>query len=335
MTTGSILPDQLRTMLSTVRIENGGRRATIGEEEPLEASSPVELRGPLAAQLYELLHTGPRADTGEGVPRSWRDRRLESQLAAATPHPTTLRHTELARVARRDGLVAMVDGVRFVIDEEHLEDGLPPEVRDGEVTQWSGRIRLPSARPGLSPGFFLVDGSLGRVAGDTVLRLYLHVTAAADAPAVWQRVLSYLEEHRACYRAKIGSHESLYPRRDAMVVYLGRTSWQLLDGLVELAGSLPGLGAQTSALAHRLAPGVGLAFEPEDSRPGWTSFSFGEHRSHAIADAVLSHGEHGDISGVEAAAEIAAALREAGADPNEPWRNGDSPDLAAIRGAVA
>lgn len=330
------LPAGLRAVLDTVLLEDAGRLVTIGDEEPLEATSRAAVRGPLAAQLYELLHTGPRTDSEKGMPRSWRDQRLEDLLAAATPHPTTVRPADLALLPHRSGslLLALVDGVRFAIDHEALVDGLPPQVRDGQVTEWTGPVRLPATRPGLSPGFFLVDGSTGRAAAEPVLRVYLHVTGAERAPAVWTSVVSFLEERQASYRAKIGSHASLYPRRDAMVVYLGRSSWGLVDELAAHAGALGGLGEETSLLTHRVGPGVGLAFEPEDRRTGWTRFSFGEHRCHAVVDGMLARAAASDaaVRGSEAEAEVVAALRDAGADPAQPWRNTGSPGLEEIRG---
>lgn len=330
----STLPAELHAVLDTVLLEDEGRLVTIGEDEPLESTSRAAIRGPVAARLYELLHTGPRIDSEKGVPRSWRDARLEQLLAEATPHPTTVRPAELALLPHRSGslLIALVDGVRFAIDHDALVEELPPAVRDGQVTEWSGPVRLPAARPGLSPGFFLVDGSTGRAAAEPVLRVYLHVRGEAHAPGVWSSVVSFLEDRRASYRAKIGSHASLYPRRDAMVVYLGRSSWPLVDELAAHAGTLSGLGEETSLLAHRLAPGVGLAFEPDDRRTGWTRFSFGEHRCHAIADGMLARAAaQGSVRGSQAAAEVAEALRAAGTDPAEPWRNTGSPGLEDIR----
>lgn len=327
------LPDALVAALDDVLVSDGGREVTFGDEEPMEAPSPAALRSAFAAKLYELLHTGPRADAEEGVPRSWRDGPLEQRLEEAMPHTAIVRQARLALLPSGSGshLVALVDGVRFSVGRDLLVDELPAEVRDGAVTEWTGRLRLPAARPGLSPGFFLADGSAPRDHRETVLRVYLHVTADAHAPGVWGPVLSFLEREEASYRAKIGSNAGLYPRRDAMVVYLSRSSWHLLDALTALAGTLDGLGDETSLLTRRLAPGVGIAFEPQDRRLGWTNLSFGEHRCHAIADGILARATTGSVRGSDAAESVVEALRAAEVDVHDLWRATDSPDLATIR----
>lgn len=327
------LPDALTAALHDVLVADGGREVTVGDAEPLEAPSPAALRSAFAASLYELLHTGPRSDAEQGIPRSWRDARLEQRLEEATPHTTIVRQAQLGLLPHQSGsqLVAMVDGVRFSVDRDLLAEDLPPGVRDGTVTEWTGGVRLPAARPGLSPGFFLADGSVPRAHAETILRVYLHVTDDGHAPGVWSTVVAFLESRRASYRAKIGSHAGLYPRRDAMVVYLSRSSWHLLDELAALAGTLDGLGDETSLLTHRLAPGVGIAFEPQDTRLGWTNLSFGEHRCHAIADGILARASSGSVRGSDAVASVVDALLAADVDVPDLWRNAGSPDLDAVR----
>ncbi|ACZ23190.1 hypothetical protein Sked_32950 [Sanguibacter keddieii DSM 10542] len=328
-TTTTLLPDDLLTALGTVVVSDGGRSVTVGDADPIEGPSAAAVRTAFAGKLYEVLHTGPRSDAEDGIPRSWRDARLEQRLEEATPHQTVVRTVPLGLLPHPTGshLVAVVDGVRFAVDRDLLVGDLPAEVRDGAVTEWTGQVRLPAVRPGLSPGFFLVDGSVGRPHGEPVLRVYLHVRSETSAPEVWRTVLTALEGEGAAYRAKIGSHAALYPRRDAMVVYLGRSSWHLVGALLRLAQTLDGIGDETSLLARRVGPGVGVAFEPADRRTGWTNLSFGEHRCHAIVDGILSQAGAEHLRGSDVPEAVASSLAEAGVVPGEPWRNVDSPDV--------
>lgn len=338
-TTTTLLPADLLAALEDVVVSDGGRSVTVGEGDPIEGASAAAVRSAFAGKLYEVLHTGPRSDTEDGIPRSWRDSRLEQRLEEATPHSTVVRTVPLGLLPHPTGshLVAVVDGVRFAVDRDLLVDDLPADVRDGTVTEWTGQVRLPAVRPGLSPGFFLVDGSVGRPHGEPVLRVYLHVRSETSAPQVWRTVLTALEYEGAAYRAKIGSHAALYPRRDAMVIYLGQSSWHLVDLLLRVAASLDGIGDETSLLARRVGPGVGVAFEPDDRRTGWTNLSFGEHRCHAIVDGILAQAGAEPVRGSDVPGAVAESLTEAGVVPGEPWRNAGSPavDLEALRGQAA
>jgi hypothetical protein len=81
-------------------------------------------------------------------------------------------------------------------------------------------------------------------------------------------------------------------------------------------------------VAHRIAPGVALAWDPRDTRPGWQRMSFGQHRTAAIADGVLRH-----IAGAGPLRDtVAAALLDASADPASPARNLGSPQFPALAG---
>lgn len=320
------LEASLAAALAELQVVDTEGRVVVAGESDVEADGRSALRDALQYRLYERLHTGRTASSdAEGLPRSWRDPVFEERLVRATPHQNTVRAAWLGRPGEGPGgtTIAILDGVRFALNTERVIS--PPP--DGGQEARSGLVRVPAARPGLSPGFFLADASGGRRDAEVTLRVYLHVPDAESAPEVWGAVLGHLEEVNASYRAKIGSNPGLFPRRDAMVVYLSRSSWGVLGSLVSTASDLPWVGDETSLLARSVAPGVGIAFEPEDTRPGWHSLSFGEHRCRAIADGLISHAA-GDCS-PETSAEgsVADALRQAGVDPAAPWRALDSPPV--------
>ncbi|MFF4369278.1 T3SS effector HopA1 family protein [Streptomyces sp. NPDC001594] len=128
-----------------------------------------------------------------------------------------------------------------------------------------------------------------------------------------------------CYRAKILSSPGRCPRTDAMVVHLGADAWQLAAALPKALAGLPGTGTTTSILARRLSPGLAMAWEPDDIRPGYAHLSFGEHRAAALADGLIRHASACEPLSCDEA--VGGAFTEAGIDPLSPDRNTGSPTL--------
>jgi hypothetical protein len=289
----------LRDALATVRADRTALRVRLGDQE-LSESTITQLKQELATAIYGRWHAGNAEDPSED-----RDPEFDAQLREHTPHDWTER---LGTRAPGAGFVVL-DGVRVAVpDSWQLADG--PE----------GTVRVPAVRPNLSPGFFLVDGSRGTGLTDgQTLRMYVHLADARTAPVAWRAVVSTLEADDVPYRAKILSRRADYPRRDALVVYLGRAAWGAAPALVAALDAVPGRAPETSVFVKRLADGVGIAWEPSDSRPGMSGRSFGQHRAFAVAGGLLA--EHGDGD------PIGRALRAANVDPSDPSRNLDSPVL--------
>ncbi|GHG12186.1 MULTISPECIES: T3SS effector HopA1 family protein [Amycolatopsis] len=287
--------------LRDVEVDVRANRAVVAGQV-VQAAGPAELRTKLAAALYDTFHAGAAADTPE--PPGFGDR-----LAAAVPHRLTHARGRVCALAPPDELVVELDGIRVRV---------PASAAGAPVAGAVTTVGIDCARPHLAPGFFLVDGSPGHGVepGDHVLRLYLHLVEPETATAAWRSALVLLEERGIPYRAKISRH---LPRRDALVVYLGRRAWPAAPGIVRALSGLPGLGGAVSAYAHRIADGVAVAWDPADPRPGHRGLSFGEHRSRVIADALLAPG------GREAA--LARSLAEGTIDVTGVFRNANSPQL--------
>lgn len=302
-------------LLRQVSVDPGLDGAAVADET-LDAEDVTALRRELPTLVYEVLHAGHRQRPGT-LPFRIRDVAFERSLAAAVPH-TQLR-APVVPVPLPPGatpypghVLVERDGVRVWTPE--------PDVRpdaDGQV-----RTTVPAARPGLSPGFFLIDSSAPRTLGGPVLRVYVHVTDAAAAPPVWATVVDHLERAGASYRAKVLSARSLYPRRDAVVLYLPATSWHLTDDLVDVLAGADGLGSPTSALARRLGPGLASAWEPEDPRDHAGGLSFGQHRASVLAHALIDAAR----AGTDPRATVVEAFLDAGIDPDDVSRNVGSPD---------
>jgi hypothetical protein len=300
---GTLVAERLVDKLSTVDIDVARLTARFGGHE-VSGGSIAQLRRRLAQALYETLHLGREEPLGQR-PRDLRDHDFEARLRSAVPHAHTL--TEASVVDRN---TVELSGVRV---------RLPLSDNDIRTAGQHVLVKVDCARPRLSPGFLLVDGSAGNgLHGGRVLRVYLHVADTDHAPDLWSAVLERLELLAVPYRAKITSVRTQLPRCDAMVVYLGPDAWRAADAIPAAVTGLPGLRPQTSWYANRLAPGVAAAWEPADRRPGFRALSFGEHRSLTIATALLDHAEN-PATALEPI--LAAAFTAANTDPGNIFQN--------------
>lgn len=316
-------------LLEGLVVTDDGRSIRFGDGRVVEGDTPKQLRGALATALYEEWHAGitpARAALRRRSPR--RDHDLELLLTTAVPHRTAA--VEVVVGPRVTG----PDGESVLVDLHRVRVRVPLNGPLGEtlLTAAAGdtvSVPFSSVRPALSPGFLLVNGSAGSPGQGEILRLYLHVPTADAAPAVWGAALTTLERAGVPYRAKVLSRRASFPRRDAVVVYLGEPAWRVLPDLVDTVTGLAALAPDTSALAHRVAPGVAVAWDPRDLRPGWDRMSFGQHRGAAIAEAVVA-AVGSDRRNVAVAVAVAASLSAASVDPAAPYRNAASPALPSF-----
>jgi hypothetical protein len=299
--------------LRTVRVDIAESTARVGEHE-IRADSPHELRRLLSTALYRELHTG-QGDWRPGTSRDLVDEAFEARLRVAVPHSHTLVAASVGEVV--DGVVVVeLDGVRV---------RLPVADVAGVAAGQDVQLQVGCVRPRLSPGFLLVDGSAGPGLGDgPVLRVYVNVQTADAAPEVLGVTLEALERLAVPYRAKITSVRAGLPRRDAAVVYLGRRAWHAAAVVADAVAHVAGRGEEVSAYARRLGPGVSMAWEPADTRPGYRGLSFGEHRSLVISTALVENAKNISLS-PEAA--VVEQFTIAGTDPRAPFRDVTSPDL--------
>jgi hypothetical protein len=217
--------------------------------------------------------------------------------------------------ASGDTLVAELDSVRVRIPDTAL--ATRPTVGHRVL------VEAGCVRPRLSPGHLLVDGSRGNgLADGPVLRVYVHLTITDAAVASWRWTLRCLERLGVPYRAKILSAGSALPRRDALVVYLGPDAWAAAG--VIAAGLPDRCGREVSPFTHQFAPGVSVAWEPEDDRIGQRGLSFGLHRALAVATGLIKHATGAVADRADA---VSSALIDAGIDPVRPFRNTNSPPL--------
>lgn len=291
------------------RSPHTGARRTVTE-------SALELRKQLAGAAYEVLHAGRPADAPD-PPYHARDLAFEDRLRRAVPHPVrTLR----LPVVTSDGstMVVVRDGVRVrMARPAPVAPDEPPRGPVGDTVD----VVVPAHRAQLSPGFFVADGTRTPDPTAPLLRVYLHLADAASAVPVWADTLALLEGAQVRYRAKVLSSPALYPRHDALVVYLDHRDRHHVPAIADQATGRPGVGAATPAFGRTVRPGVGVAWEPADPRPEYAGLSFGQHRAHVLVEALLDARE-GDRPLDDLLAERFAV---ANIDPTAPHRNADSP----------
>lgn len=308
------VPAAVEDALAHVSVRPDGCSALAWGRE-LVAEGPQHLRMLLKLVLYERLHAGLALGPETWLSAARRDADVEARLWAAMPHQDTVVRAK-PREWRSGELLADVGGVRVWVPAERVL---------GEADGDRVSLALPAARPALSPGYFLADGSRGGLRGKPWLRVYVHLAAADAAPAMWSVVLRCLEDRAVPYQAKVSSTPAFLPRRDGLVVYLGSADWSAAADVASAATGLQGLGTSVSAFTAELAPGVAVAWEPPAPVGAAPQLSFGEHRALAVSSGLVDHAlGRGEGSPADT---VATAMRTAGIDPHAPYRNLDSPPL--------
>ncbi len=297
-----------------ITVDPDGRAATVGRRA-VTATTPTLLRSGLTAAIYDELHAG-RMPLDLPPGRSLRDPALEASLRELLPNRETIRHTRVLALGQ-DAALVRLDGVKVWVPATEISAEGRPARPGAPVT-----VRIPAARPALSPGFFLADSARPYSAGEPVVRVYIHVMTVAAALSVWDATLGLLAGLGLSYRAKVASCPGMLPRRDGLVLYLAARDLEVSRRIATMAGRLPGVGPQVSVFAEPVGPGVAIAWKPADGRPGMSGLSFGEHRAAALADGLVRHATrraHGHR--YPAAASVRRAFVEAGIDPVRPARN--------------
>lgn len=302
------LASRIARELHDIRVDAARHIAVVGDRE-ISAQGRAELETRLAADLYAVLHAGLRGlDTGEDFLN--RDRWLEDALAESAPHRGTPITAVLCETSEED-LVVEWDGVRVRLPRNTAVAAMLP--LPGNAI----RLHVPPVRPGLSPGFLWVAGSRLPEPVSSLLRVYVHLTEPRAAVGAWRTILRELEDAAVPYQAKVLSRAGQYPRRDAVVVYLPQSSADAAALVADAVRTEPSLGEDTSVFTERLAPGVATAWEPVDTRFGFSGLSFGQHRCRVLAHALLESA----VSGRPRELEVVSAFLEAGIDPGKPAFN--------------
>ncbi|WP_139979956.1 T3SS effector HopA1 family protein [Nocardioides litoris] len=277
----------------------------------------------LGTLLYTHFHVGHHLDDGLDV-AAGRDEAYELGLSERLADRSIRRRLPLLGLDGEDVLV------------EHL--GLRVRVPRADVVldgTGGAELDLPLLSPSLSPGFALARGPQSPPSSEPLLRVYAAAVSRDDATETFVAVLDVLAGRRR-WHAKVASQARLYPRSDAVTIYLHRDEVDAVDALVAAVGRRTHPAGQPRSLFTRaLAPTVGCAWEPEQR-----AVSFGQHRARVAAQLVLARAEGSWRPG-----DTEAACLQRGIDPAQVWRNTASPtpdllhrpvqaDPAALAGAI-
>jgi HopA1 effector protein family len=273
------LAGRVKRALPRIAVDLDRKAASVDGAEVF-ADDEADLKEALTALVYGAFHSGIPPDRDD-INRVYGQAGVEKMMAAAMPHRWSVRDD--VEVVRRD------DGQKFcVVRLDRLNVKVPREHVD-LLAGKRARVKVEAARPRLSPGFFLVEGSGGPPDRTSpVLRCYCHLADVHSGAEAFGAVLKFLERSCPRYRVKIVSSATGYPRHDALVVYVEADQHHMPSGVVSAVADCTGLRPQTSVFAAEVAPGVAIASEPADQRPGYQGLSFGQHRSRLLVEGIFA-----------------------------------------------
>jgi hypothetical protein len=223
-----------------------------------------------------------------------------------------VRAVAMGRVlARKDGLEVWAQATDCIASSD-----APVEV-GAQIS-----LCLPKELLNMSPGFYMALGNHELPHGETsIVRFYWHLTPEV-ATAFVRAATTRLNEAELSFRLKVLRDPTLYRRCDAGVIYALSSDYPVVSEILaavhaEVAG---GLRDTIPAFVKPLAPGLGLAEDPGALQ------SFGEHRCHLLADALISAYEASARPGPERTQAVINRFTEEGIDLDSPFLNPGSTD---------
>jgi len=213
-----------------------------------------------------------------------------------------------------------------------------------------GMVSLPVQRGSgaLQPGFYFAFGQALLAAqddADSQLRFYFNISPDGAAKLVGE-LTGRLNQFQVPFRLKCLSERALFPRSDAMVLYVARRFFRVAAELaMEARGAMGSeIGDQWPLFTRRLADGLGFAEDPvtfapaELPPPGGNlsgviaplSESFGSNRCRLLANALVSAWMTRQPGGKMRVGHVLGELTKAGVDLESPHLMGTSNDIYAL-----
>ena len=287
---------------------------------------------PLARDLQSILYSRCYAQRIE-------DRRPAAQAAAFTPDPSfVVSLSANNRTQSRweggwsvyavgpSGQVSLQKGdrQRFAMPGEFLSHGVPGMApATGTVVS----VFVPNESAAAQTGFFFVYGETLSDVWDehNLLRFYFHVTPEV-APELLAYLTGALNRRLAPFKMKTLSEPGLYPRTDAMVLYLAKRYY---DVAVRIVREMPyeigrRLGSSTPLFTLPVQPGVGCAEDPN------TGESFGMNRCRLTAEGIVDAWRKGKNATDDRLKAIAGRFSQEGFDLDRPHLNPGSAELPEV-----
>jgi hypothetical protein len=216
-------------------------------------------------------------------------------------------------------LTIMKDGIRLTTDavDCNSEESI---VQGGTVS-----LRTSKECLRMTPGFYLAIGSApGAVRGSAhgpLVRIYWNVTPSGAVKLI-DELTRLLNSRGIVFRLKALRDPSTYERCDAAVLYLSKSDFLSIWGkLTRVYKRVSGYMKQgVPALTKRLAPGLGLAEDPDGST------SFGMHRCELIAEGLMRASEARTKKPRLRLKRVIERFEEEGVDVCRPYLNRNSQD---------
>lgn len=291
----------LDTIEPRVRIDLTARTVTVGAATSQHRERRDLVRD-LGTFIYTHFHVGHHIERID--PGNHRDWEYEAGLCRRYADRPMTRRVPVIDV-QQDDLVVSYLGVRVRVPRSSVT------LSDGQAD-----LAVPLLSPALSPGFVLARGPEDLAAADPTLRVYVGAHDRDRATEVFHRVLDVLRVRRR-WQAKVTSQDNLYPRSDAVTVYLHPSETSAVGDLAEATRDVRSATEPVSQFVLPLGPGLGCAWDPD--RPG---VSFGQHRARVVGQVLMARAE-----GSWDPATLDETCRSRGIDPDNIWRNPASPDL--------
>ena len=271
-------------------------------------ATPVGLAAPSGTSRYHLVtfvRELAAANCGKGgLERGW-------TLLRSNRHESVIRRGSVVVRARPESVLLAGSG--------HAAIG------EGEVA-----LRTPKDFDKLSPGYFVVVGDTPHEGdpSEPLVRVYWSVVAGSAADYTREATVR-LNQAGVPFHLKLLADPTRYhERRDAVVLYLRRSRYKELTGVLEAlyAAVAPGMVAGVPLFTKQIASGLACAEDPGGA-------SFGLHRCALLAEAIVRAAELGVVEEANKLALVRTCFEEEGLDYEAPYLNGDSTDIFAFDGS--
>jgi hypothetical protein len=294
------------------------------------ALTPETTRGFLRYQLQQTLYSQfytkgaplPHSNTPEWARE---DPGFVAELAGANQGKGSVETGWTARGVRAGRVVVERQGLTLEVAPE----ACVPPISEPLASAGQISLRVPSVRPNLSPGYFLVIGDAPISRDDDLVRLYWHLKPGGAARWL-QSATAGLNALNLPFHLKVLHSPQLFTRCDAGVLYLPRSAFGAAQPALRdiYAHVETELRSEAPALTKSLGPGLGFAESPAGE-------SFGLHRCNLIADGLVRSRTEGrrDVAGRLDC--VLACWADAGLDVERPYLNPGSQDVyEALRSPV-
>jgi class II lanthipeptide synthase len=282
-----------------------------------------QLRQTLYSQFYTKGAPLPYSDQAEYARE---DPGFVAELAAADQGKGSLETGWTARGFRAGRMVVERKGLTLEVAPE----ACVPPISEPLASAVQISLRVPSARPNLSPGYFLVIGDAPiSESGGGLVRLYWHLTPRGAARWM-QSATAALNALNLPFHLKVLHSPQLFTRCDAGVLYLPQSAFAAARPALRniYAAVEAQLLSEVPALTRSLAPGIGLAESPGGE-------SFGMHRCSLIADGLIRSRTEGRTDTAGRLDCVLTCWADAGLDLERPYLNPGAQDVyEALRSPV-